>query len=29
MKFRLFAGPFDDDILKQVDAIYSDPDNRL
>lgn len=25
MKFRLFAGPFDGDILKQVDKIYSDP----
>lgn len=25
MKFRLFAGPFDGDILKAVDKIYSDP----
>jgi len=25
MKFRFFAGPFDGAILKQVDAIYSDP----
>lgn len=25
MKFRLFAGPFDTDILKTVDKIYSDP----
>lgn len=25
MKFRLFAGPFSDEILKAVDAAYSDP----
>lgn len=25
MKYRLFAGPFDETILKKVDAIYSDP----
>lgn len=25
MKFRLFAGPFDTAILKDVDALYSDP----
>lgn len=25
MKFRLFAGPFDSNILKQVDALYEDP----
>lgn len=25
MKFRLFAGPFDESILKKVDSIYSDP----
>lgn len=25
MKFRLFAGPFDTAILKQVDALYADP----
>lgn len=25
MKFRLFAGPFDDTILKTVDATYTDP----
>lgn len=26
MKFRLFAGPFDETILKQADAIYSNPE---
>lgn len=26
MKFRLFAGPFDTDILKTVDAIYTNPE---
>lgn len=26
MKFRLYAGPFDDAILKNVDAIYSNPE---
>lgn len=25
MKFRLFAGPFDTNILKQVDSFYADP----
>lgn len=25
MEFRIFAGPFEDDILKTIDAIYSDP----
>lgn len=25
MKFRLFAGPFSSDILRQVDQVYSDP----
>ncbi len=25
MKFRLFGGPFDTDILNEVDALYSDP----
>lgn len=26
MKFRLFAGPFDGAVLKNVDALYSDPE---
>lgn len=25
MQFRLFAGPFDSELLKEVDAIYTDP----
>lgn len=28
MSFRLFAGPFDGDILKKVDTIYSNPANQ-
>jgi YidC/Oxa1 family membrane protein insertase len=25
MQFRVFAGPFEDDILKKIDRVYSDP----